>query len=60
VVNIITGSAGVPAHGSKEMAVWGPIFLAMDHQHESEARRLYLNEPSCLKVLLAPGARLRA
>ena len=38
VVNVITGSAGVPAHGSKEMPVWGPIFLAMAHQHESEAR----------------------
>ncbi len=38
VVNVITGRAGVPAHGSKEMPVWGPIFTAMGHQHESEAR----------------------
>jgi len=38
VVNIISGRAGVPAHGSKEMPVWGPVFMNMGRQHESEAR----------------------
>lgn len=51
VVNVITGSAGVPAHGSKEMPVWGPIFLAMGHQHESEARLRVANLTDYLKSL---------
>ena len=38
VVNLLTGSNRVAAHGSKEMPVWGPIFMVMGHQHESEAR----------------------
>lgn len=51
VVNIINGSAGVPAHGSQEMPVWGPIFLAMGHQHESEARLRVANLTDYLKSL---------
>ena len=51
VVNVITGSAGVPAHGSKEMPVWGPIFLAMGHQHESEARLRVANVTDYVKSL---------
>lgn len=51
VVNVITGTAGVPAHGSKEMPVWGPIFLAMGHQHESEARLRVANLADYLKSL---------
>ena len=51
VVNVITSSAGVPAHGSQEMPVWGPIFLAMGHQHESEARLRVANLADYLKSL---------
>ena len=51
VVNVINGSAGVPAHGSKEMPVWGPIFLAMGHQHESEARLRVANLTDYVKSL---------
>jgi mono/diheme cytochrome c family protein len=51
VVNVITGTAGVPAHGSKEMPVWGPIFLAMGHQHQSEARLRVANLADYLKSL---------
>jgi len=53
VVNVITGSAGVPAHGSKEMPVWGPIFLAMGHQHESEARLRAANLADYVRSLQA-------
>jgi len=35
VARAITGEAGVSAHGSKEMPVWGPVFMSMSHQHES-------------------------
>ena len=51
LVNVITGPGGVPAHGSKEMPVWGPIFLAMGHQHESEARLRVANLADYIKSL---------
>ncbi|HTS71933.1 MAG TPA: cytochrome c [Terriglobia bacterium] len=51
VVNVITGSVGGPAHGSKEMPIWGPIFLAMGHQHESEARLRVANLTDYVKSL---------
>ena len=51
VVNAITGRAGVPAHGSKEMPVWGPIFMTMGHQHESEARLRVANLADYIKSL---------
>ena len=51
VVNTITGPAGTPAHGSREMPVWGPIFMAMEHQHESEARLRVANLADYIKSL---------
>src|SRR5208337_2438681 len=36
VAKAITGEAGISAHGSKEMPVWGPVFMSISHQHESE------------------------
>jgi mono/diheme cytochrome c family protein len=51
VVNVITGRAGVPEHGSEEMPVWGPIFMTMGHQHESEARLRVANLADYLKSL---------
>ena len=51
VVSAITGRPGVPAHGSEEMPVWGPIFMAMGHQHESEARLRVANLADYLKSL---------
>jgi len=51
VVNTITGRAGVPAHGSKEMPVWGPVFMAMEHQHESEVHLRAANLTEYIKSL---------
>jgi mono/diheme cytochrome c family protein len=51
VVSAITGRAGVPAHGSEEMPVWGRIFMAMGHQHESEARLRVANVADYVKSL---------
>lgn len=51
VINVITGRAGVPAHGSKEMPVWGPIFMTMGHQQESEARLRVANLADYIKSL---------
>lgn len=51
VANAITGRAGAPAHGSKEMPVWGPIFLNMAHGHESEVRLRVANLTDYIKSL---------
>jgi len=51
VVNTITGPVGTPAHGSREMPVWGPIFTAMEHQHESGARLRVANLADYIKSL---------
>ena len=49
VVNAITGRAGVPAHGSPEMPVWGPVFRAMGQQYESEVRLRVANLANYIK-----------
>ena len=51
VVNLLTGSNGVAAHGSKEMPVWGPVFMAMEHQHTSAARLRIANLAEYIKSL---------
>jgi mono/diheme cytochrome c family protein len=51
VANSISGGTGTPAHGSKEMPVWGPIFLNMQHQHESEVRLRVANLTEYIKSL---------
>ena len=38
VASTLSGRTGTPAHGSKEMPVWGPVFMNMEHQHESGVR----------------------
>jgi len=49
VAKTITGQAGTPAHGSKEMPVWGPVFMSMSHQHESEVRLRVANLTDYIK-----------
>ena len=51
VANTISGRPGTPAHGSKEMPVWGPVFLNMEHQHESEVRLRVANLADYIKSL---------
>jgi mono/diheme cytochrome c family protein len=38
VAAVIQGSAMTPAHGSKEMPVWGPIFLTMGGHSSAQAQ----------------------
>jgi len=45
----IAGQAGTPAHGSKEMPIWGPVFMSMNHQHESEVRLRVANLTDYIK-----------
>lgn len=49
VAVIITGQAGTPAHGSREMPIWGPVFKSMSHQHESEVHLRVANLTDYIK-----------
>ena len=51
VYRAITGEAGISAHGSKEMPVWGPVFMSMSHQHESEVHLRVANLTDYIKSL---------
>jgi len=51
VANTIRGHGGPPAHGAKEMPVWGPIFMTMEHQHESEVRLRIANLTEYIRSL---------
>lgn len=51
VAKTISGEAGIPAHGSKEMPVWGPVFMSMSQQHESVARLRLANLTDYIKSL---------
>ncbi|HEY1272476.1 MAG TPA: c-type cytochrome [Terriglobales bacterium] len=43
VSNAIRGDATVPAHGSKDMPVWGNLFWHMSQGHESEVQMRVAN-----------------
>jgi mono/diheme cytochrome c family protein len=43
VSSTIRGEANLPAHGSKEMPVWGSLFWGMSHGHESEVQQRTAN-----------------
>ena len=43
VTAAIHGEGGVPAHGSKEMPVWGALFFSMSGGHESEVQQRVTN-----------------
>lgn len=40
---IIRGEAALPAHGTKEMPVWGSLFWHMSQGHESEVQQRVAN-----------------
>jgi mono/diheme cytochrome c family protein len=43
VTSVIRGEAELPAHGSKDMPVWGPLFFRMSQGHESEVQQRIAN-----------------
>ena len=47
----ITGEAGISAHGSKDMPIWGPVFMSMSHQHESVVHLRVANLTEYIKSL---------
>ena len=43
VVSTIRGEADIPAHGSRDMPVWGKVFWSMSHGHEGEVQQRVSN-----------------
>jgi mono/diheme cytochrome c family protein len=43
VTSALTGQANLPAHGNKEMPVWGPVFFRMSQGHEGETEQRIAN-----------------
>jgi mono/diheme cytochrome c family protein len=51
VASTISGDANVPAHGSKEMPVWGPLFRRLGQGHGSEVQMRVANLTKYLETL---------
>lgn len=43
VSSVVRGEADLPAHGSKDMPVWGPLFLRLSQGHEAEVQQRVAN-----------------
>lgn len=43
VTSTLRGTSDLPAHGSKEMPVWGPLFRSMSGGHEGEVQQRVAN-----------------
>jgi len=53
VSSILHGISDLPAHGSKEMPVWGPLFRSMSGGHESEVQQRVANLTQYVETLQA-------
>ena len=43
VASVIRGQADLPAHGSKDMPVWGPLFSSISQGHEGQVQQRVSN-----------------
>jgi mono/diheme cytochrome c family protein len=43
VAGAIRGDSAISAHGSKEMPVWGELFMGISHGHDSEVQQRITN-----------------
>ena len=43
VTSVIRGEADLPAHGNKDMPVWGPLFFRLSQGHEGEVQQRIAN-----------------
>jgi mono/diheme cytochrome c family protein len=53
VAAAIRGEGNLPAHGTKEMPVWGQLFWTMSHGHESEVQQRVSNLSKYIEGLQA-------
>ncbi len=51
IAAVIRGEADMPAHGSREMPVWGPVFRSVSHGHEAEAQLRVANLTKYIRSL---------
>jgi mono/diheme cytochrome c family protein len=53
VAQAIRGDSAISAHGSKEMPVWGNIFMRLSQGHESEVQQRIANLTKYVETLQA-------
>lgn len=53
VTSAIRGDSNLPAHGSKDMPVWGSLFRGMSHGHEGEVQQRVANLTEYIESLQA-------
>ncbi|MFZ0799326.1 MAG: c-type cytochrome [Terriglobales bacterium] len=53
VESAIHGESALPAHGSKEMPVWGPLFSTVSGGHEAEVQQRVVNLTQYIETLQA-------
>lgn len=53
VTSTLGGTSDLPAHGSKEMPVWGPLFRSMSGGHEGEVQQRVANLTHYIETLQA-------
>lgn len=51
ISSILRGDAGVPAHGSKEMPVWGPLFRSVSGGDEGQVQQRISNLTKYVETL---------
>ncbi len=53
VSSILRGTSELPAHGSQDMPVWGPLFRSVSGGHESEVQQRVTNLTQYIETLQA-------
>jgi mono/diheme cytochrome c family protein len=53
VTSSINGDSNLPAHGSKEMPVWGSLFRTISHGHQGEVQQRVANLTEYIESLQA-------
>jgi len=53
VTSSIRGESNLPAHGTKEMPVWGSLFWGMSHGHQGEVQQRVANLTEYIESLQA-------
>jgi mono/diheme cytochrome c family protein len=53
VASVLGGEADLPAHGNKEMPVWGPVFWAMSQGNAGEVQQRIANLTKFVESLQA-------
>jgi len=53
VVSSINGETNLPAHGSREMPVWGQLFWSMSHGEAGEVQQRAVNLTTYIETLQA-------